>query len=100
MTSGNRVELRVGKKVIAEVSKEEMGRMRSLIESFYEIRNSDAMWEPENDTLPCFDAYDKTLRESGIAKADTFDVFDKATLWYTNGKGDSLKIMTLWNKGF
>ena len=96
----NKVELRLGKKVIAEVNKDEMGRLRSLIESFVEIRNDDTMWEPVNDTLPCFDAFEKTLKSSGIAKTDSFDVFDKATLWYTNGKGDSMKIMTVWNKGF
>ena len=100
MTSKNTVELRLGKKVVAEVNKDEMGRLRSLIESFVEIRNDDTMWEPVNDTLPCFDAFDKALKSSGIAKTDSFDVFDKATLWYTNGKGDSMKIMTVWNKGF
>ena len=96
----NKVELRLGKKVIAEVSKDEMGKMRSLIESFRDIRNDDTMWEPVNDKLPCFDAFDKALKSSGIAKTDSFDVFDKATLWYTNGKGDSLLLMTVWNKGF
>ena len=96
----DKVELRLGKKVVAEVNKDEMGRLRSLIESFVEIRNDDTMWEPVNDKLPCFDAFDKTLKSSGIAKTDSFDVFDKATLWYTNGKGDSMKVMTVWNKGF
>ena len=96
----NKVELRLGKKVVAEVNEDEMGRLRSLIESFRDIRNDDTMWEPVNDKLPCFDAFDKVLKSSGIAKTDSFDVFDKATLWYTNGKGDSVKVMTVWNKGF
>ena len=96
----NKVELRLGKKVIAEVSKDEMGKMRSLIESFRDIRNDDTMWEPVNDTIPVFESFDKALASSGIAKTDSFDVFDKATLWYTNGKGDSLLLMTVWNKGF
>ena len=96
----NKVELRLGKKVVAEVNKDEMDKMVSLVESFCDIRSDDTMWEPVNDKLPCFDAFDKALKSSGISKTDSFDVFDKATLWYSNGKGDSLKIMTVWNKGF
>ena len=96
----NKVELRLGKKVVAEVNKDEMDKMVSLVESFCDIRSDNTMWEPVNDKFPCFDAFDKALKSSGISKTDSFDVFDKATLWYSNGKGDSLKIMTVWNKGF
>ena len=96
----NKVELRLGKKVIAEVNKDEMGRLRSLIESFVEIRNDDTMWEPVNDTLPCFDAFEKTLKSSGLATADIFDVFDKCSVWSVLPNGDSVKVITVWNKGF
>ena len=100
MTSGNKVELRVGKKVVASVSQEEMDKMVSLVESFRDIRCDDTMWEPVNDTLPCFDAFEKALKSSGIARTDIFDVFDKATLWSVTRMGDSVKVMTVWNKGF
>ena len=100
MTSGNRVELRVGKKVIAEVSHEEMDKMVSLVESFRDIRCDDTMWEPVNDTLPCFDAFEKTLKSSGLATADIFDVFDKCSVWSVLPNGDSVKVITVWNKGF
>ena len=96
----NKVELRLGKKVIAEVNKDEMGRLRSLIESFVEIRNDDTMWEPVNDTLPCFDAFEKTLKSSGLATADIFDVFDKCSVWSVLPNGDSVKVTTVWNRGY
>ena len=100
MDTRGKLELRIGKKVIAETPSVNIDSMVDLVNRFRDIRCDDTMWEPVNDTLPCFDAFEKALKSSGIAKTDSFDVFDKATLWYTNGKGDSMKIMTVWNKGF
>ena len=100
MTSGNRVELRVGKKVIAEVSHEEMDKMVSLVESFRDIRCDDTMWEPVNDTLPCFDAFAKTLKSSGLARTEIFDVLEKCSVWSVLPNGDSVKVITVWNRGF
>ena len=100
MKSGNRVELRVGKKVIAEVSQEEMDKMVDLVESFRDIRCDDTMWEPVNDTLPCFDAFEKALKSSGLATADIFDVFDKCEIWSVMPNGDSVRACLVWHKGF
>ena len=94
----NKLELRVGKKVIAETI--DLDKMVSLVKTFSEIRNDDSMWEPVNDTLPCFHAFEKALSESGIATACIFDVFEKATVWNVNRMGDSVKVTTVWNRGF
>ena len=100
----NKLELRVGKKVIAETI--DLDKMVSLVKTFSEIRNDDSMWEPSEDpisgnaVLPCFHAFEKALSESGIATACIFDVFEKATVWNVNRMGDSVKVTTVWNRGF
>ena len=98
-TRGN-LELRIGKNVIAETPSVNIDAMVDLVNRFRDIRCDDTMWEPVNDTLPCFDAFDKALKSSDIAVCDSFDVFDKATLWSVTRMGDSVKVMTVWNKGF
>ena len=98
-TRGN-LELRIGKNVIAETPSVNIDAMVDLVNRFRDIRCDDTMWEPVNDTLPCFDAFEKALKSSGIAKTDIFDVFDKATLWSVTRMGDAVKVMTVWNKGF
>ena len=98
-TRGN-LELRIGKNVIAETPSVNIDAMVDLVNRFRDIRCDDTMWEPVNDTLPCFDAFEKALKSSGIARTDIFDVFDKATLWSVTRMGDAVKVMTVWNKGF
>jgi len=94
------LELRIGKKVIAKTPSVNIDEMVSLVERFREIRCEDTMWEPVNDTLPCFDAFEKALKSSGLATADNFDVFDKCSVWNVLPNGDSVKVITVWNKGF
>ena len=96
----NKLELRVGKKVIAETI--DLDKMVSLVKTFSEIRNDDSMWEitEDNDTLPCFDAFEKALTESGIATTKIFDVFDRCSVWNTLPNGDSVKVKSVWSKGF
>ena len=100
----NKLELRVGKKVIAETI--DLDKMVSLVKTFSEIRNDDSMWEPSEDpisgdsVLPCFHAFEKALSVSGIATACIFDVFEKATVWNVIRMGDSVKVTTVWNRGF
>ena len=102
----NKLELRIGKRVIAETPSVNIDSMVSLVRRFMEIRNDDSMWEPSEDpisgnaVLPCFHAFEKPLSESGIATACIFDVFEKATVWNVNRMGDSVKVTTVWNRGF
>ena len=96
----SKLEMRVGKKVIAECDSERIDEMVSLVEDFREIRCDDTMWEPVNDTLPCFDAFDKALKSSGLATADIFDVFDKCEIWSVMPNGDSVRACLVWHKGF
>ena len=96
----NMLELRIGKRVIAETPSVNIDSMVSLVRRFTEIRNDDSMWEPENDTLPCFDAFEKALSESGIATTKIFDVFDRCSVWNTLPNGDSVKVKSVWSKGF
>ena len=98
-TRGN-LELRIGKNVIAETPSVNIDAMVDLVNRFRDIRCDDTMWEPVNDTLPCFDAFEKALKSSGIARTDIFDVFDKATLWSVTRMGDAVKVITVWNRGF
>ena len=100
MDTRGKLELRIGKKVIAETPSVNIDSMVDLVNRFRDIRCDDTMWEPVNDTLPCFDAFEKALKSSGIARTDIFDVFDKATLWSVTRMGDAVKVMTVWNKGF
>ena len=96
----NKLELRIGKRVIAETPSVNIDEMVSLVRRFMEIRNDDSMWEPVNDTLPCFDAFEKALTESGIATTKIFDVFDRCSVWNTLPNGDSVKVKSVWSKGF
>ena len=98
----NKLELRIGKRVIAETPSVNIDSMVSLVRRFTEIRNDDSMWEitEDNDTLPCFDAFEKALSESGIATTKIFDVFDRCSVWNTLPNGDSVKVKSVWSKGF
>ena len=98
----NKLELRIGKRVIAETPSVNIDSMVSLVRRFMEIRNDDSMWEPHttSGTLPCFDAFEKALAESGIATTKIFDVFDRCSVWNTLPNGDSVKVKSVWSKGF
>ena len=100
MDTRGKHELRIGKKVIAETPSVNIDSMVDLVNRFRDIRCDDTMWEPVNDTLPCFAAFEKTLKSSGLATADIFDVFDKCSVWSVLPNGDSVKVITVWNKGF
>ena len=96
----SKLEMRVGKKVIAECDSERIDEMVSLVEDFREIRCDDTMWEAVNDTIPAFEAFDKALKSSGMATSDSFDIFDKCEVWSVMPSGDSVRACLVWNKGF
>ena len=96
----SKLELRVGKKVIAACDSERIDEMVSLVEDFREIRCEDKNWEVENDTLPAFALFDEALKSSGMATADSFDIFDKCEVWSVMPSGDSVRACLVWHKGF
>ena len=96
----SKLELRIGKRVIAETPSANIDEMVSLVEDFREIRCDDTMWEPVNDTLPAFELFDKALKSSGLAVCDSFDIFDKCSVWNVLPNGDSVKVTTVWNRGY
>ena len=100
MDTRGKLELRIGKNVIAETPSVNIDAMVDLVNRFRDIRCDDTMWEPVNDTLPCFEAFEKTLRESGLARTHVFDVFEKCSVWNVLPNGDSVRVVSVWNKGF
>ena len=96
----SKLELRIGKNVIAETPSVNIDKMVDLVNRFRDIRCDDTMWEPVNDTLPCFEAFEKTLRESGLARTHVFDVFEKCEVWSVLPNGDSVRACLVWNRGF
>ena len=99
----SKLEMRIGGaagKVIAECPAVDIDKMVSLVEDFREIRCEDRNWAPVNDTLPAFALFDKALKSSGLAVADSFDIFDKCSVWNVLPNGDSVRVITVWNKGF
>ena len=96
----SKLELRIGKKVIAETPSVNIDSMVDLVNVFRDIRCEDRNWAPVNDTLPAFELFDKALASSGMAVCDSFDIFDKCSVWNVLPNGDSVKVITVWNKGF
>ena len=101
----SKLELRIGKRVIAETPSANIDEMVSLVEDFREIRCDDTMWEPVDDKLPGFDAFAETLKTRPFAIADKngeyfFDIFESCTVWNVLPNGDSVKVTTVWNRGY
>tara|TARA_R100000479_G_C6202326_1_gene135149 strand:- start:130 stop:453 length:324 start_codon:yes stop_codon:yes gene_type:complete len=101
----SKLEMRIGGaagKVIAECPAVDIDKMVSLVEEFREIRCEDMMWKTceHTHTLPAFDAFDRTLASSGIAVAETFDIFDRCEVWSVMPSGDAVRACLVWHKGF
>ena len=100
MERHSKLELRIGKKVIAETPSVNIDSMVDLVNVFRDIRCEDRNWAPVNDTLPAFALFDKALKSSGLAVADSFDIFDKCEVWSVMPNGDSVRACLVWHKGF
>ena len=101
----SKLELRIGKRVIAETPSVTIDEMVSLVKRFTEIRNDDSMWEIVDETLPGFDAFSEALKSSPLAISDKngeygFDIFESCTVWNVLPNGDSVKVKSVWKRGY